>query len=125
MTLSQDDLKNLDEALGTSRVDGSLSGDGAPNGRNFNGALNSLVTIAEQMDDYGLAYSDLPSDKQTEYDEAHEDMQHYLKLLANVFGADLVGADDNIELENGNTVDLPLAATSAGSNTAELPDRPN
>lgn len=120
MTLTKQNLDDLEKSLGP----GPLSGDDAPNGRNLLGALNNLLDIAERMDEYGQTYSDLSDEKQAEFDGAHEDLQFHIKKLANVFGAELVGADDAIELPNGNTVDLPKQAIAVGSTSKNLPNDP-
>jgi hypothetical protein len=124
MTISQSDLEDLDRSLGSGLSDASLSGDDAPNGNNLLGALNHTLQLGEEMDEYDLTYSDLNADKQTELDEYVEDLRYHLEKLANVLGADLVGADTGIELPNGNTLDLPSEATAAGGNTSDLPSDP-
>ena len=120
MTLTQEQQDDLEKSLGP----GPQSGDDAPNGRNFIGALNNLRDIAERMDEYGLTYDDLGDEKQAEFDATHEDLQFHIKKLANVFGSDLVGSDDAIELPNGNAVDLPLQATAVGASSKNLPNDP-
>jgi hypothetical protein len=120
MPIKPDDREELRKSTGG----GAQSGDNAPNGANIIGALNTLERIAEKMDTYGLAYSDLPGEEQTEFDEAHEDLQCHLKTLSNLLAQDMVGSDDALELSDGNTVDLPKQATSKGNNSADLPNDP-
>lgn len=120
MTISQSTLQELEEALGT----GAASGQNAPNGRNLQGALNQLQRIAQDMQEYGLALSDLPQEKQTQCEEAHEDYQYYRELLANVFAVDLEGADNAIELPDGSTVDLPLQPSKGSGTSTDIPSKP-
>lgn len=120
MTLTKQHLDDLEKSLGP----GPLSGSDAPNGRNLLGALNNLRDIAERMDEYGLTYDDLGDEKQAEFEAAHEDLQYHIEKLVNVFGGDLVGSDDAIELPNGNTVDLPKQATAVGARSKNLPNDP-
>lgn len=121
--ITRDILKQYDESFGTGMEDAGASGDDAPNGNNFAGAINNLQRELEQADKMGLTYSDLPSDKQTEIDEYMEDIRYHIKKLSNLT-ADTVGKDSDMELPNGNSVSLPGTATSSGNNSADLPDDP-
>lgn len=111
--IDRETLRQLDESFGTSMEDVSASGNDAPNGNNLVGAVNNLQRLLEEMDDYGVSYSDLSDDKQQELDEIVEDLRYHIKKLANLT-AETVGADDEMELPNGNTVDIPGQKTAAG-----------
>lgn len=119
MTLQQEQLDTIRGVTGASSVPSEV-----PHGHTLVGAINSLERIATEMEEYGLTYSDLPSEKQQKFDNAHEDLQFHIKLFGNLFAQDLVGADTDIELPSGKTVDLPLQATAAGSNSANIPNNP-
>lgn len=126
MPISQDTITELrrshgaDSTLGTPPTDTDAGT--APYGMTLVGAINKVERIAEHMDEYGLAYADLPADKQAEFDRAHEALQFHIANLNNVLTG-MVGADDSITLPNGASVSLPLAATS-GSNSASIPNKP-
>lgn len=121
--ISQDDMRQIDQSFGTSMTDSSASGEDAPNGNNMAGALNHLVGISEELEKYGMSYSDAPPEKQEEIDEIVEDLRYHIEKLSNHF-ADMVGNDSEIELPNGNSVPLPGQATSGGGTNKELPADP-
>lgn len=120
MTISQQTLADIEDAFGT----GGRSGDAAPNGHNFLGALNSVNRIATDMAEYDLAIDDLPAEKADEYEQAHEDLQYYIKALSHLFPEDLATQDSSYELPDGTVVPLPLSATPADGSQTQLPPRP-
>lgn len=103
MPLTQDDLAAIEDILGS----GPRSGNSSPNGHNLQGALNICLRVAEDMNEYGLALSDLPAEKATEYQQAVEDLRHYRAVIATQFSEELSGSLDGIELEDGTVVDFP------------------
>jgi hypothetical protein len=123
MPITPTDLQDLDESLGTGLDDPGLAGTDAPNGMTVIGAYNQMRQIAEDMADYGLVLSDLGTAKREEFERAQEDWQFHQKKMANVW-AQLTGADDQIETEDGSKIDTPLAATSADGSSETLPADP-
>lgn len=47
--IDRDTLKQFDQSFGTSMEDASASGDDAPNGNNFAGAMNKIERIAKHI----------------------------------------------------------------------------
>lgn len=127
MPVSRDTIDTIRRANGAESTLGSPpTGDSSgtsPYGFTLVGAINQLERIAENMDEYGLAFADLSAEKQAEFERAHEAFQWHIARLSNVFAGDVVGNDGAIELPNGNTIDLPKQALS-GSSSANLPSDP-
>lgn len=93
----------------------------APNNHNLVGATNALVSVVETMDKYGItAVSDLPQEEQDKLADAQEDLQYLEAELGGLLG-NFTGNDGSIELDDGSSIDLPNAATSASTNV-DLPD---
>lgn len=133
MTLSRNTIDKIRAATGADTVpgrrttfndDGTVSQEGTvPYGYTLVGAINKLERIAENMDEYDITFADLPTKKQTEFEEAHEALQYHVSNLSNEFADNVVGQDDGIELPNGKTVDFPKQVMS-GKNSKDLPDSP-
>lgn len=121
--IDRDTLRQFDESFGTSMEDAGASGDDAPNGANFAGAINNLQRELEEIDELGLTYADLSKEKQTEIDEYIEDVRYHMKKLANLT-VECIGNDDQLELPNGNTVDLSGTATETSGKSGDLPADP-
>lgn len=95
------------------------------NRMNLLGALNQLERIAGDLDEYGITVSELPDEKRETFEQAHEDFQYWVSLLANKLPEDIAGLDESIELDNGNEIDLPLDPMEAGEKEVQLPDQPS
>ena len=106
---------------------------------NPGGAMNTIERLSQVIEDNGYAdYTDLDQDRQTEYKEAWEDLQYWTQLLTNVWSKDVAGNDDEMEVEVQTGTDEdgspvfetkkfgnPHGPTDVGTNSTDLPDRPN
>lgn len=119
-------INGAESSLGTPPEDPSdLSTGEPPYGMTFLGALTNLRRAFEDLDELGMTYADLPADSDRRYDiEMFDDaLNWHIRRLPNLLSDGLVGQNDQIELPNGNTLDLPTAAVQ-GSNSANIPDPP-
>jgi len=101
--LTQTEIEVIEDAVGS----GPASGASAPNGHNVQGAINVIMRTVEDMNQYALQPSDLPSDKRTEYEAAAEDLRHYRQKLATFFADELANELDEVEASDGTLYTLP------------------
>jgi len=119
--MKKSDLDRITDGMAQGGGELSLTdSDGDERAYNLVGAVNELTNILDEMERYGLAYSDLTAEQQEDLGLAQEAIQYYEAELGGLL-ASFTGDDGAVEDDNGNAlVDLPGAATSAASNV-DLP----
>ena len=84
------------------------------NDRSYNviGAVNEMMTVLEDMEKYGLAFSDLTQEQQEALDLGQQALQYHEAKLGRLLES-FVENDGSITLSDGTVVDLPNGATTA------------
>lgn len=115
------DLQRITNGMAQGRGEFEVT-DSTGDTRTYNlvGAINEMENVIEDMEQYGLTYTDLSADQQEALDLGQQALHYYEDQLGNLL-ASFTANDGAVERDDGTQiVDLPNAATTAAT-TADLP----
>lgn len=114
--MQKSDLERFQDGLasGSGPESATITQDGTDYDYNLIGAVNEMLTVFEDMEKYGLAWSDLTTEQQNAVDRGQQALQEQAGNLGDLLST-IGGNDGDVTLGDGRTIDLPNPASNTTS----------